>query len=179
MSCDLAWLFMRPSTFPLSLQPSLLCQLHFVIPSMSVIFHGFLSIYTLYHSSHISTPTMPQYMYKGLTCRQWKLNPAGCFDGSIHCKYSHVDTGIMSPPLGITCSSWKNGRCTLHENNCLFTHMDTQRPQSSFTFRSKCALHFLTSTIIKKLETIDTMEYRTSTHGLQYGHRQSRCGGWL
>lgn len=107
----------------------------------SVIFHCILTVYFFfYHPTHTLAAMIPQYTYKRLTCRQWKLNPAGCFDGSIHCKYSHVDTGIMSPPIGTTCQSWKNNCCTLHENNCLFMHMDTGCPPSSFTFRSKGAL---------------------------------------
>lgn len=56
----------------------------------------------------------------------------------------------MSPPFNVTCGPWKNGRCPLHENDCLFTHMDIVRPESTFTFRSKGALPFFISTVIQK-----------------------------
>ena len=121
----------------------------------SAIFHCSLAVYYFpYHSTQTSITIMPQYSQKRLTCRQWKLNPAGCFDGSIQCKYSHTDTGTMSPPLDVTCRSWKNGLCTLDQNYCLYTHMDTGPRQASFTFYSECTFPFFTSPIIQKREAL-------------------------
>lgn len=60
----------------------------------------------------------------------------------------------MSPPLDVTCWSWKNGLCTLDQNYCLYTHKDTGRRQASFTSHSECSFPLFTSSIIQKRETL-------------------------
>lgn len=62
--------------------------------------------------------------HRAFTCRKWKLNPSGCPDGFIKCKYSHCDTKMISPAINITCQSWKAGRCDRGQDECLFLHAD-------------------------------------------------------
>ena len=65
------------------------------------------------------------FSYKDLTCRTWKLNPAGCYDGPLQCKYSHRDTGVISPAAAITCLAWSQGDCALRKDDCIFAHSNT------------------------------------------------------
>lgn len=67
---------------------------------------------------------MSLYSDRAFTCRNWKLNPSGCSHGSTNCRYSHRDTGVMSPPMNVICQSWKAGCCYENQDECLYSHGD-------------------------------------------------------
>ena len=57
-----------------------------------------------------------------LTCRRWVNSPEGCKEVPSSCRYSHHDTGTMSPPLAYTCYFWSIGNCKFHKDDCLYAH---------------------------------------------------------
>lgn len=115
------------------------------------------------------------FSYRALTCRTWKLNPVGCYDGPLRCKYSHHDTGVISPPAAITCFAWSQGTCALHEDDCLFAHLDT-----GLVIRDvqKVYLHGKVHFVFTLLEFLGLLELETTllTHQCRTGNhlRQER-----
>lgn len=102
---------------------------------------------------------MPLSTDRNLTCRHWKLNPTGCIYGSLDCKYSHSDTGSMSPPVSITCHHWKEGCCYADEDDCLYSHrnFDTSLQQRSGMPFSSTSLY--TQYILTERRTVDIYIY--------------------